>query len=371
MRRGFLLLEDGKIFPGVLLGYIPKEPVFGEVIFNTGMSGYQEVITDPSYRGQFVVFTYPSIGNYGINDEDIESYHIYLAGVVVRDYCFYPSNWRKKKTLLEYLEERKVPLLSEIDTRYLVRHIREKGAMRGGIFVEKIPEDALKKVLESPAMEGRNLVRDIDVESSREFIKKVSSQYSLSYKVALLDFGVKFSILRCLLEVGIYPEIFRGDEPLEKQNFDPSLYQGFVISNGPGDPASIIYGKKNVEDLFQFKKPILGICLGHQLISRALGGETYKLKFGHHGINQPVGSFFADKTWITSQNHGFCVDFSLSSFSPQKIQKNLNDKTMEAFFGYYKGAPILSIQYHPEAGPGPHEGREIFSYFASLLKDFA
>ncbi|MCS6983944.1 MAG: glutamine-hydrolyzing carbamoyl-phosphate synthase small subunit [Leptospiraceae bacterium] len=382
--RGVLLLADGRFFKGDLIGYLEETGRLGEVIFNTSMSGYQEVITDPSYYRQFVCFTYPSIGNYGVNDEDNESHKPWLEGIIIRHYHERPSNHRAKYTLEDFLLKHRLPALCEVDTRALVRHIREKGAQQAGLFYlsedpyedDKLLEMYLKKVQEAPPMEGSDLTQGFDGHMANEFVKARLAQLgkdpSQMYRVAVLDFGIKYSILENLLQHDIYPTVFAGSKPiLENPHFQIKNFDGFFFSNGPGDPAAVSTGIENIRLLAQTGKPCFGICLGHQLLALALGGKTYKMKFGHHGANQPVKATHRARVIITSQNHGFAVDEASTDFllQTQARETNPNDNTSEGFLIFNKDKKILSVQYHPEAAPGPHDGRVVFAEFAHMLRE--
>ena len=376
-----LVLDDGTIFHGKMLGYLDEEGRIGEVVFNTSMSGYQEIITDPSYKGQIVCFTYPSIGNYGINKEDNESEKPLLDGIIVRDYCDIPSNFRSIKTLEEYLIENKLAGITEVDTRALVRHIREKGSMQAGIFAgdfngsNDLYKKALEKIHSAPSMEGANLTKEFNGKAANHFISQYIALNKINTdvfpKVAVLDFGIKHSILKHLLDVGVLPVVYPGDLPLQSWiGFSMDNYAGFFLSNGPGDPASVTNGIANIRQIISFKKPVFGICLGHQMLAIALGAKTYKLKFGHHGGNQPVKWTDKKRVMITAQNHGFSVErdfFETDKFrnSNGVCEINLNDKTVEGF--YLKDDKILSVQYHPEAGPGPNDALYIFRQFKEML----
>jgi len=375
-----LVLYDGTVFHGKKLGYVNEEGRIGEVVFNTSMSGYQEIITDPSYKGQMVCFTYPSIGNYGINHEDNEHEKPLLDGIIVRDYCDIPSNFRSVHTLEEYLIDNRLAGITEVDTRALVRHIREKGSMPGGIFVGDFEDQvlykaALQKVRQAPSMEGANLAKEFNGKAANHFISQYIALNKINTddfpKVAALDFGMKYSILKHLLDAGILPVVYPGDTPMQNWiGFSMENYAGYFLSNGPGDPAVVTNGIENIRKLLFYKKPVFGICLGHQMLSIALGAKTYKLKFGHHGGNQPVKWNDQNKVTITAQNHGFAVDagfFETEKFvnSGGVCQFNLNDNTVEGF--YMKDDKILSIQYHPEAGPGPNDALYLFERFKSML----
>ncbi len=376
-----LILDDGRMFPGEKIGVIAQGGRIGEVVFNTSMSGYQEIITDPSYKGQIVAFTYPSIGNYGVNNEDNESETPRLDGIIVGDYCEEPSNFRSVKTLDQYLIDRNLAGLTGVDTRALVRHIREKGSMRGGIFSGR-PEtgsaqykEFLSKVQAHPDMAGQNLAGDFSGEAANEFVKRYVEENNIDIspmiRVAALDFGLKFSILKNLIEANIYPTVFPGGKPMsEWAGFSPDVFGGFFLSNGPGDPAAVTEGITNIKSILEMKKPIFGICLGHQMLSEALGAKTYKLKFGHHGGNQPVKTRGGNRVMITAQNHGFAVPnefFTSVLFSEgnSEVEINPNDNTIEGFC--LTDRKIISVQYHPEAGPGPNDALPIFQRFHEMM----
>jgi len=385
-RYATLVLSDGALYPGTLTGEENSLPRIGEVVFNTAMSGYQEIITDPSYRGQIVCFTYPSIGNYGFTPEDNESDRTWLEGIIVKDYCEVPSNFRSEGTLSSFLDTEGIPGITGIDTRALVRHIRESGSMKGGIFSGQITKEsdeyksAMQNLASAPDMEGANLTDIFDAKSSGEFskayikeqLKENNTSENKTLRIAALDFGIKNSIIKNLIDAGMEPDIFPGDLPIEKwENFNPENYAGFFFSNGPGDPAAVTNGIENIKKITKYKKPIFGICLGHQMLSLALGAKTGKLKFGHHGGNQPVKGVDSNKVIITAQNHGFAVegDFFESEFFKSAggvYEINPNDNTIEGY--YLEKESILSIQYHPEAGPGPNDALFIFKKFKEMVE---
>ena len=397
-KNAALILETGDIYSGYLLGSSSNGEAgeslkaLGEVVFNTSMSGYQEIITDPSYKNQIVCFTYPSIGNYGINEHDHESSQMYLSGVVMKDYCDSPSNFQSSMTLEDFLRKNKVPGVWGIDTRALVLNIREKGELRAGIFLQPVSptsepnhyetswlNDCLEKVRSSKTMEGQNLTsgfRGAHIKHARQ--NTFPKNMGLS-KIAVLDFGIKQSIMDCFDEYKIKAEIFPGDTPhTQWKDFNHQNYAGFFLSNGPGDPAECKDGIDNARYILSLKKPVFGICLGHQIISTALGAKTYKMKFGHHGANQPVKTTRQENISITSQNHGFAVDpdslhealekIDLKKKSQLTIENNLNDGTIEGFCIQTEHYQVLSIQYHPEASPGPQEGRLNFQSFKEMLE---
>ncbi len=358
--KGFpaaLYLENGHLFRG--MGFGAEKASGGEAVFNTGMTGYQEVFTDPSYRQQILVMTYPHIGNTGINFEDLESRGLDLMGVVVRDYNPEPSSWRSRQTLSDYLKEAGVPLLSDVDTRALTRILRDEGAQRGIIFPEG-QGDALsqgKKYLESvPAMEGLELVSQVSTKKAYEFQPELPSGAGT---VVVYDYGAKHNILRHLksmqFKVWVVPYNLPHQEVLKEKP------KAVILSNGPGDPATVPNATEEISALIG-KVPILAICMGHQLLARSLGSKTYKLKFGHHGVNHPVKDLTTGRIMITSQNHGFSVraedlknkDIVLSHIS-------LNDQTVEGFQS--EKMRLYSVQFHPEAKPGPSDAAYIFENF--------
>ncbi len=381
----YLILEDGSYYRGTLLGSFPSgmaSVMMGEVVFNTSMSGYQEIITDPSYKGQIVIFTYPSIGNYGVNVADNESDHPYLSGIIMRDYCEYPSNFQSQKTLDEFLQDYSIPGLSGIDTRAVVRKIRDLGSMMGGLFPEKYAVDKKPREFEkwlaakvnllknAPSMEGANLTSGFDGSHNRVFLDEYSKQKESYYaKVGVLDFGIKKSILRYLMDEGLFPVVFPGDVPMEKWfNYNPEEIDGFFFSNGPGDPAAVTDGIDNIKKILDTKKPVFGICLGHQMLTHALGSKTYKMKFGHHGGNQPVKLQESGNVIITAQNHGFAADTGGLPNPDISRDFNPNDQTSEGFLDSQNN--ILSVQYHPEASPGPHDALGIFGQFRKMVEKY-
>lgn len=377
--KGVLAFSDGTLFYGRLFGAKPaQDGVFGEAVFQTAMSGYQEVLTDPSYLGQIVCFTYPSFGNYGVNDDDNESIKSWLSGVVVRDLCEIPSNFRSNKTVATFLADQGVTGISDVDTRAVVRKIRDAGAQAAGIFAapknQAEAEALAAKVAARPAMEGLNLVADFDGVAANRFVahyiaaKKIDKTKLKA--IAVLDFGIKYNILRELIAAGFNPHVFAGDIALsEQKTFQLNDYAGFFFSNGPGDPAVVERGVQNIRRLIDTGKPCLGICLGHQMLALALGAQTYKLKFGHHGGNQPVKADYRKQVIITSQNHGFAVaEDSLKNAIPAaNFEINANDLSAEGFRILGDKYKILSVQYHPEAAPGPRDAAIVFEEFKSLF----
>ena len=350
-----LLLADGRIFEGKSFGY--QGETTGEVCFNTGMTGYQEILTDPSYCKQIVTMTSPHIGNYGINEEDIESENIQVAGFVIKEETMTPSNWRSTQSLGEYLKKNKIVGIKEIDTRSLTRHIRDKGAMNGIISSNDLDIQSLEKKLKKfPDMNGLDLAKDVTTQ------KKYKWPGKGQYKVAVIDFGIKKNILRLLSDAGceltVFPASIKAEDIL---SFEPD---GVFLSNGPGDPLAVTYGIETVKKLLG-KVPLFGICLGHQILALALGASTFKLKFGHRGINHPVRNNEKNTVEITSQNHGFAVD--LDSLPPNVISThiNLNDNTSGGI--RCTDIPAFSVQYHPESSPGPHDSRYLFNQFIEMM----
>lgn len=369
--KAILLLEDGTVFEGTSFG--AEGIKCGEVVFNTSMTGYQEILTDPSYNEQIVTMTYPLIGNYGTNKTDWESRKIFARGFIVKENCDYPSNWRNKDSLGEYLKKNKVVGLQGIDTRKLVKHIREKGAMKGVISsTEKRITKLKEELAKYPGLVGRDIVKDVTARKSYQWDKGVvdviTGEEQLpekKYKVVAFDFGVKLNILRLLrshgCDVTVVPAKTTAGEVLKMKP------DGIFLSNGPGDPEPVKYAVETVKKLLG-KVPIFGICLGHQILSLAIGGSTYKLKFGHRGANHPVQNLATKAVEITSQNHGFCVDLdSLKDKNVELTHVNLNDKTVEGV--RCKEVNAFSVQYHPEASPGPHDSSYLFDEFTKLMDE--
>jgi carbamoyl-phosphate synthase small subunit len=367
-----LLLEDGRVFRGNGHGF--EGEAIGEIVFNTSMTGYQEILTDPSYAGQIVTMTYPLIGNTGINPEDVESRKPFLEAFVIRRLSPLPSNWRTTESLDHYLTRNRIPVISDIDTRALVRHIRLKGAMRGIVSLVDHDEISLKKkVQKSPQMVGWDLASTVTIEkpyansdANVNFIEfsTLADFEPCPFHVVAYDFGIKSHILRnltrCGARVTVVPSTTSAEDVL---NLKPD---GVFLSNGPGDPEAVGYAIKNVRDLLG-KKPVFGICLGHQILGLALGGRTFKLKFGHHGGNHPVLNLERNRVEITAQNHGFAVDpDSLNLNDIDVTHVNLNDNTVEGL--EHRRVPAFSVQYHPEASPGPHDSYYLFKKFFDLMK---
>jgi carbamoyl-phosphate synthase small subunit len=361
--KALLVLEDGTAFAGRAFG--AEGETFGEVVFNTAMSGYQEVLTDPSYHQQIVVMTYPHVGNYGVNDDDVESARVRVAGYAVREAVRTYSNHLATRSLHEYLAEAGVVGIDGIDTRKLTRHIRSIGAMRGAVStVDLDPRSLRERVLETPQMDGWNLVDPVTTAQPYRAADVVGPGSEPRFRVAAYDYGIKFNILRLLGAVGCDVTVFPASHPAEALLRDG--YDGVFLSNGPGDPAAVKTAISNVEELLG-KVPVFGICLGHQILGLALGARTYKLKFGHRGINQPVLRTATGGVEITSHNHGFAVDASSLPGGVEVSHRNLNDDTCEGL--RCRDIPAFSVQYHPEAAPGPHDARYLFDEFTTMMME--
>jgi carbamoyl-phosphate synthase small subunit len=355
-----LALEDGKIFRGKSFGASGER--YGEIVFNTSMTGYQEILTDPSYKGQIVAMTYPLIGNYGVNREDVESRQPFLEGFVVKECSKIASNWRSNQALNDYLNENKILGIEGIDTRALTLHIREVGAMKAVLSTVDLDEKRLvKKVRNSAGLVGIDLVQDVTID------KKYFWSHEGGLKVAVLDCGAKYNILRNLATRGCQVLVLPAHTSYEEiLSYKPD---GVLLSNGPGDPAAVTCVIETTRRLIG-QLPIFGICLGHQMLGLALGGKTYKLKFGHHGANHPVKDLRTGRVYITAQNHGFCVDIdSLKKKDVEITHINLNDQTLEGM--RHRKLPLFSVQFHPEASPGPHEAEYLFDHFIKLMKNHA
>jgi len=368
-RGGYLLLEDGTRFPGRVIQ--DSAQALGEAVFNTSHMGYQEMLTDPSYFGQIVVFTAPHIGNTGVNEEDIESSKVQAAGAVVRSLAPHPRNWRSQEDLSSWLIKENAPLLTAADTRAITLHIRSHGAMRAGIFSDRTPIDqALAQVKSSPSMVNTDLATTVSSKTVYAFtesdLPRQWQQFSNTgsgLRVAVLDFGVKRNILRELACRGCAVEILPGSTPADE--IIRNAYHGVLLSNGPGDPAAVTCAIENTRRLLDTEIPLFGICLGHQLLAIAAGLETYKLPFGHRGANHPVRCERDKKVEITSQNHGFAVTAQGLGSDWEVTHINLNDNTIEGLA--HASKPVFSIQYHPEASPGPHEALPHFDHFIRMM----
>ncbi|HXJ78372.1 MAG TPA: glutamine-hydrolyzing carbamoyl-phosphate synthase small subunit [Candidatus Methylomirabilis sp.] len=365
-----LALADGRVFRGESCG--ARGEAHGEVVFNTAMTGYQEILTDPSYRGQIVCMTYPLIGNYGINVEDVESRRLWVNGFIVKEACPFPSSWRGRIRLDDYLREQSIVSIQGIDTRALTRHLRDHGAQEGIISTEDLDGERLAaRARALPGLVGRDLVSEVTVnesygwkESSWELGRGYMPPPAPRFRVVAYDSGIKQNILRQLTSVGcevvVVPARTTADAILERKP------HGVFLANGPGDPEGVPYLIESVRGLIG-RVPIFGICLGNQILGLAFGGSTYKLKFGHHGANHPVRDLRSERVEITSQNHGFAVDpESVARFGLEESHRNLNDGTSEGM--RHQELPIFSVQYHPEASPGPHDAHYLFHRFIDMLE---
>lgn len=389
MTRAIIALEDGTCFEG--RAFAGRGEVYGELVFNTSMTGYQEILTDPSYHGQIVTLTYPLIGNYGINDQDVESSRPHAAGLVISECSRIPSNWRATKTLPDYLMEHGILGVDLLDTRAITLHIRAQGAMKCVVSTEDLDRERLvRKARESPGLVGRDLSTEVStrrrytwpgpyaavqafptiqangLRAFHEFCGPAQGPAAdaLPYRVAVLDCGIKVNQLRLLAQRGCLIEVFPNDTPAEEiLEWQPD---GFFISNGPGDPAGVLHVVRQIRKIVQAGVPTFGICFGHQLLGLAFGGRTFKLKFGHRGANQPVKELATGKVAITSQNHGFCVDMDSLPPEVETTHINLNDGTSEGL--RHRELPVFSVQYHPEACPGPHDAVHLFDRFVQLMQ---
>lgn len=367
--KAVLALADGQVYVGRSFG--SEGEARGEVVFNTSMTGYQEILTDPSYEGQMVAMTYPEIGNVGVNPEDVESHKAFVKGFIVKEYSPVPSNWRSTESLHQYMKEHGIVGIEGVDTRSLVRHLRDKGSQEGIISTGgQSQQDLIAKAQSSPGLLGRDLVKVVTCKQPYRWehgVWKLGNGYQAKgrsvYSVVAYDYGIKFNILRGLVESGCDVKVVPAWTPAEDvlaENPD-----GIFLSNGPGDPDAVPYGKEIVQKLIG-KKPIFGICLGHQILGLALGGRTYKLKFGHHGGNQPVMDLTTQKVEITTQNHGFAVEANSLDGAAVVTHVNLNDCTVEGLA--HKELPIFSVQYHPESSPGPHDAHYLFQRFVEMIE---
>jgi carbamoyl-phosphate synthase small subunit len=382
--KAILALEDGSLFHGEAFG--ARTSACGEVCFNTSMTGYQEILTDPSYKGQIVTMTYPLIGNYGVNPLDVESWKPHVGGFVIRELSPLVSNWRAHSPLGKYLEDNDIPGIQGIDTRALTRRLRVRGALNGFISTEEISDDdALQKAKEWSGLAGVDYVKEVthheaflwdekDTQSDRFTlvqgagdVSTRNSQTSLppaDIPIVAYDYGMKYNILRRLRQHGFKVTVLPATAPAsEALKHKPA---GIFLSNGPGDPSALGYVVESVRDLIKTDLPVFGICLGHQILGQAFGGKTFKLKFGHRGGNQPVKNLESGKVEITSQNHGFAVDPNSLPSDVTIDRINLNDQTVEGM--RHKTKPIFCVQYHPEASPGPHDSTPLFAQFRAMIE---
>ncbi len=359
-KKAILVLEDGRAFRGESFG--AEGETFGEMVFNTSMSGYQEILTDPSYAGQIVAMTYPLIGNYGVNEEDTESRQPWVEGFVVREASRVASNWRSTETLDSYLKRHKIVGIEHIDTRALVRHIRDKGAMRAVISSVDLDEKSLlEKVLNSPEMANRELASVVTIDESFDY----PAENEEKFHVVAYDFGVKTNSLREFSKFGCKITVVPAETSAEDVlKIKPD---GIFLSNGPGDPSSMKLVVAEIQKLTESNVPMFGICLGHQILGQVFGGETYKLKFGHRGGNQPIMDLTTRKVEITAHNHGFAVDAESLPETVEITHVNLNDNTVAGL--RHKTLPIFSVQYHPESAPGPHDSEYLFKRFIGLMEN--
>jgi carbamoyl-phosphate synthase small subunit len=376
-----IALEDGSVYRGTAFG--ARAEACGDVCFNKSMTGYQEILTDPSYKGQIVAMTYPLIGNYGVNTADVESWQPHVAGFIVRELSPIVSNWRADMSLSAYLEKNDIPGIQGIDTRALTKKLRVRGALNGFITTKEISdEEAIARAKNWPGLIGVDYVKEVTHkkpflwdekdEQSGDFKLPIGNTTRATYAplpaadipIVAYDFGMKYNILRRLRQLGFKPQVVPATtSAAEALKYKPA---GIFLSNGPGDPAALGYAVQSVADLVKSGVPIFGICLGHQILGQAFGGKTFKLKFGHRGANQPVKDLNSGKVEITSQNHGFAVDATSLPTDVQVDRVNLNDQTVEGM--RHKTKPIFCVQYHPEASPGPHDSTPLFAEFRQLIE---
>ncbi|MCC0179121.1 glutamine-hydrolyzing carbamoyl-phosphate synthase small subunit [Waterburya agarophytonicola K14] len=371
-KPALLVLADGTTYHGWSFG--AEGTAVGEVVFNTGMTGYQEVLTDPSYSGQIITFTYPELGNTGVNPTDEESDTIQAKAVIARNVTYRPSNWRSTQSLPEYLQERNIPGIYGLDTRSLTRKLRDYGAINGGISTEILdPERLLNLVKNAPDMAGLNLVKEVTTEKTYQWSEETKSEWEFAENISggddpltvvAIDFGVKRNILRRLASYNCNVIVVPADTPsAEILAHNPD---GIFLSNGPGDPAAVTQGIATTKELLEAGKPTFGICMGHQILGLSLGAETFKLKFGHRGLNQPAG-MEQTQVEITSQNHGFAIAEDSLGADVEITHINLNDRTVAGV--RHKTLPFFSVQYHPEASPGPHDADYLFAKFVKLMQE--
>ena len=366
--RGIVALEDGTLFEGESFG--AQGESVGEVVFNTSLTGYQEILTDPSYSSQIITMTYPLIGNYGVNETDVESERVQVKGFLVKEACKYPSNFRSQKSISQYLIENNIIGIEDIDTRALTRHIRLQGAMKAALWTGNgvcNTDDLVDKARAWEGLVGVDCVKHVSCDKPYAWNERSGAKKSREtrFSVVAFDYGIKFNILRILENLGCNVTVVPASTSAETvKSMNPD---GIFLSNGPGDPAAVTYAIDTIRELIGFK-PIFGICLGHQLVSLALGAKTYKLKFGHRGANHPVRNMTTGTIEITSQNHGFCVDIDSlpSDKGTVMTHLNLNDKTCEGLEN--PDQKVFSIQYHPEASPGPHDSGYLFERFIGMLE---
>lgn len=369
-KPALLVLADGTTYHGWSFGAVGT--AVGEVVFNTGMTGYQEVLSDPSYSGQIITFTYPELGNTGVNSADEESATVQAKAVIARNITYRPSNWRSTQSLPEYLQERKIPGIYGIDTRSLTRKLRDYGAINGAVSSEILnPERLLNIVQQAPDMAGLNLVKEVTTSQAYQWSEETTPEWEFataasadnSLTVVAIDFGIKRNILRRLASYGCKVIVVPAHTPsAEILAHNPD---GIFLSNGPGDPAAVTEGIATTKELLEAGKPTFGICMGHQILGLSLGADTFKLKFGHRGLNQPAG--LQKQIEITSQNHGFAIAEASLGADVEITHLNLNDRTVAGL--QHKTLPFFSVQYHPEASPGPHDADYLFEKFVKLMRD--